>query len=168
MLDSCRCIGLSIYIQHLMEFERRTGRIPAPGWLQSVSTPLLLGEWSKEQEGHPDAIFATYILNGIQHGFRISFNRAMKCRSATANMFSAVENSGVVIEYLKKELSLGRIVGPIQSEVVPPDAHMSPFGVIPKSSQHGKWRLIVDLSSPESGASTTGSNRNYAPCSTYD
>ena len=43
------------YIQHLMEFERRTGIAPAPGRLQSVGTPLLLGEWSKELEGHPDA-----------------------------------------------------------------------------------------------------------------
>ena len=56
----------------------------------------------------------------------------------------------MMIEYLKKELSLGWIVGPIQSEVVPPNAHVSPFGVIPKSSQPGKWRLIVDLSSPQS------------------
>ena len=44
----------------------------------------------------------------------------------------------MMIEYLKKELSLGWIVGPIQSEVVPPNAHVSPFGVIPKSSQPGK------------------------------
>ena len=26
--------------------------------------------------------------------------------------------------------------------------HISPFGVIPKGHQTGKWRLIVDLSSP--------------------
>ena len=144
------------YIQHLMEFERRTGIAPAPGWLQSVGIPLLLGEWSKELEGHPDATFAKYILSGIQHGFRIGFNRAVKCRSASSNMFSAVENPGVVMEYLKKERSLGRIVGPIPSEAVPPEAHASPLGVIPKSSQPGKWRLIVDLSSPESRSVNDG------------
>ena len=144
------------YIQHLMEFERRTGTAPAPGWLQSVGTPLVLGEWSKELEGHPDANFAKYILSGIQHGFRIGFNRAVKCRSASSNMFSAVENPGVVMEYLEKERSLGRIVGPIPSEAVPPEAHVSPFGVIPKSSQPGKWRLIVDLSSPESRSVNDG------------
>ena len=94
MLSSCLIpAGASgyPYIQHLMEFERRTGRIPAPGWLRSVGTPLLLGEWSKEQEGHPDAIFAKYILNGIQHGFRIGFNRAMKCRSTTAQQWRTQE-----------------------------------------------------------------------------
>jgi hypothetical protein len=26
--------------------------------------------------------------------------------------------------------------------------HISPFGVIPKQHQPGKWRLILDLSSP--------------------
>ena len=39
------------------------------------------------------------------------------------------------MEYLKKEWPLGRIVGPTPSEAVPPEAHVSPFGVIPKSSQ---------------------------------
>ena len=68
----------------------------------------------------------------IQQGFRIGFNRAVKCRSALSNMFSAVENPGVVMEYLKKERSLGRLMGPIPSEVVSPEAHVSPFGVILK------------------------------------
>ena len=71
-------------------------------------------------------------------------------------MFSAVENPGVVMEYLKKERSLGRIVGPIPSEVVLPEAHVSPFWVIPKSSQPGKLRLIVDLSSQESRSVNDG------------
>ena len=34
-----------------------------------------------------------------------------------------------------------------RSEV--PEVHLNRFGVIPKSSQPGKWRLIVDLSHPE-------------------
>ena len=29
-----------------------------------------------------------------------------------------------------------------------PGLHVSKFGVIPKSNQPGKWRLILDLSSP--------------------
>ena len=30
-----------------------------------------------------------------------------------------------------------------------PSLHISRFGVIPKNNQPGKWRLILDLSSPE-------------------
>ena len=52
---------------------------------------------------------------------------------------------------------LGRIVGPIH----PPSAvqcgtQVSPIGVIPKSNQRGKWRLIVDLSSPEGRSVNAG------------
>ena len=65
-------------------------------------------------------------------------------------MHSAIENVSVVQDYLKKEMSLGRILGPVPPEAIPMGTQLSPFGVIPKSSQPGKWHLIVDLSSPES------------------
>ncbi len=64
-------------------------------------------------------------------------------------MWSAIENARVVQEYLEKERSLRRIVGPVPPEAVPAGTHLSPFGVIPKPNQPGKWRLIVNLSSPD-------------------
>ena len=53
----------------------------------------------------------------------------------------------MVDQYLANEVSLGRVAGPFS---VPPypNLHVSSFGVIPKRGQPGKWRLIVDLSSP--------------------
>ena len=39
-------------------------------------------------------------------------------------------------------------MGPFERSEVP-EVHLSRFGVIPKSNQLGKWRLIVDLSHPE-------------------
>ena len=56
----------------------------------------------------------------------------------------------MVSNYLEEELALNRIV-----ELPPGQAQKldglqcSPFGVIPKKHKPGKWRLIVDLSSPE-------------------
>jgi hypothetical protein len=64
-------------------------------------------------------------------------------------MRSALENAAVVQEYLKREVSLGRIIGPVSPDVMPDGTQLSPFGVIPKSNRPGKWRLIVDLSSPD-------------------
>ena len=65
-------------------------------------------------------------------------------------MLGAERHPKVVQEYLQNELQAGRIVP------VPPrwraNVHLSRFGVIPKKRQPGKWRLIVDLSSPD-GAS---------------
>ena len=77
------------------------------------------------------------------------------CQPAASNMRSANENTGVVQAYLVKELALGRIVGPVTPDRTPRGTQLSPFGVIPKSSQPGKWRLIVDLSSAE-GKSING------------
>ena len=41
-----------------------------------------------------------------------------------------------------------------RSEV--PKVHLSRFGIIPKSNQPGKWRLIVDLSHPEGRSVNNG------------
>ena len=67
-----------------------------------------------------------------------------------------MENAGVVQEYLKKEVSLGCILGPVPPERMPAGTQLSPFGVIPKSSQPGKWHLIVDLSSPDTKSVNAG------------
>ena len=137
------------YIQHLVELEQRVGATLVPRWLQGVATPLFWTAWNLELRNHPDPIFKNYILNGIWKGFRIGFNRRTECSPATLNMRSALGNAAVVQEYLHKEVSLGRIIGPVSPEMLPIGTQISPFGVIPKSSQPGKWRLIVDLSSPD-------------------
>ena len=143
-------------IQHLLAFEQRTGKDPVPAWLQKVATPLILKQWIKELENHPDAVFTNYILNGISNGFRIGFNQVATCISAASNMHSAIENAEVVQEYLKKEVPLGRIVGPIRPGAAPVGTQLSPFGVIPKPSQPGKWQLILNLSSPDNKSVNAG------------
>ena len=47
-----------------------------------------------------------------------------------------------------EEIRKGRVIGPFPKGSVSPPAHISRFGVIPKSSQPDKWRLIIDLSHP--------------------
>ena len=60
-------------------------------------------------------------------------------------MISAIKNPQPVAEFLSTELKAGRIIGPLEKT---PDMQISRFGVIPKQNQTGKWRLILDLSSP--------------------
>ena len=137
------------YTAHLLEFERRSSRRHVPEWLRTVSTPLVRDKWSRVLESHPDSAFRDYILRGISEGFHIGFNHKIHaCKQASSNMHSALENPDVIQEYLEKEVAKGRVVGPIDLDLAPPSTQISPFGVIPKSSQPGKWRLIVDLSSP--------------------
>ena len=63
-------------------------------------------------------------------------------------MKSAKENPQVIDEYLVKECSLGRIVGPLNPTILP-GVHISRFRVIPKKHAQNEWRMILDLSSPE-------------------
>ena len=82
-------------------------------------------------------------------GFRIGVDRHIhRFKPCRKNMMSASQYSQVVEEYLASELEAGRVVGPLDLQKYP-QVQVSPFGVIPKSHQPNKWRLIVDLSSPE-------------------
>ena len=54
-------------------------------------------------------------------------------------------HSGVVSEYLAKELHLNILVRFPRSKAEALGIHCSPIGVIPKKNKPGKWRLIVDL-----------------------
>ena len=99
---------------------------------------------------HPDQAFRDYLLRGMTEGFHVGFDyHNHTCRQAVSNMRSAGENVQVIQEYLEKEIARGRVAGPVNPVEAPPGTQISPLGVIPKSSQPRKWRLIVDLSSPE-------------------
>ena len=65
-------------------------------------------------------------------------------------MRSARENQTIVDNYIN-ELSTHSIVL-LTSMVTDISAHISPFNVIPKKSQPGKWRLITYLLSPKGGS----------------
>ena len=105
--------------------------------------------WNRLQH-HPDPVFAHYILEGLQSGFRIGITPGVQFQSAKSNMQSAREHPQIIDDYLCKECAAGRILGPFTPHSVQGiHVHMNRFGVIPKKSQPGKWRLITDLSFPE-------------------
>jgi len=62
-------------------------------------------------------------------------------------MESAYSHAAIVNDYLKTEVSLTRVVGPLPPNIVQ-HGQISRFGVIPKRHQPDKWHLIVDLSHP--------------------
>ena len=114
-----------------------------------MSTPLKLPSWAEALRSYPNEEVALFMLRGIAQGFRIGFiPSSTSLRSAARNLEGALTHPQVVEVYLKEELSLGRVVGPL-----PPSlhagCHVSRFGVIPKGHQQEKWRLIVDLSYPK-------------------
>jgi len=121
---------------------------PVPAQLTRRTSPLRWQDWDRALAGHPDQRFAQYLVNGIHSGFRIGYHyRTHNCRRARRNIQSALEHPEVVRDYLANECSLGRVLGPFPPSLLS-NVHISPLGVVPKK-EHNKWRLILDLSSPE-------------------
>ena len=110
-------------------------------------SPLKPEEFASKLTKHPDQRLVAFVLDGLRNGFRLGFQHSRKLKSANKNKPSANHHPEVIDRYLAHEVSLGRVAGPFPS---PPflHLHVSSFGVIPKKGQPGKWRLIVDLSSP--------------------
>ena len=138
------------YMKDLREMDSCRPAIPVvvPDELQVIATPLRLLNWKAELRQHPDQQFAHFLARGLEQGFRIGFRHGQcRCVSARRNMLLAGQHPEPIVEYLGKEVRLGRIIGPLSDGVS--GVHVSRFGVIPKPHQPGKWRLITDLSSPE-------------------
>ena len=118
-----------------------------PTTMQVISTPLHWQAWDHKLTRHPDQRFRDYITSGLRYGFRLGFDVSQPCHRASRNMRSTSEHPQVVRDYLALECAAGRVLGPLPVEEFP-QVQLSPLGVIPKKSP-GKWRLIMDLSSPE-------------------
>ena len=111
-------------------------------------TPINAEKLQHELYFHPDQTQVDYVISGLSNGFHLGFNpRAVSLKSARQNMPSASLQPSVIDQYLLTELEKGRVAGPYSMPPIP-NLHISRFGIIPKKYQPGKWRLILDLSSP--------------------
>ena len=103
-------------------------------------------------------------MRGIKEGFRIGFKPAtVQLKARKTNMLSALDHPGVVTAYIKEEVQANRmhLVGPV-NEAVAKSIHCSPFGVIPKKNKPDRWRLILDLSSPDGQSVNDGIAKDLA------
>ena len=103
--------------------------------------------WQEALADHPDRVFASYILKGIAKGFHIGADRSVPLVPSRGNMLSVQQKPHFVASQIGEEIAAGRILGPLPPHLAKL-TQTSPFGLIPKSHQPDKWRLIVDLSSP--------------------
>lgn len=127
---------------------------------QFIHTPLILPVWQGLLSSYPCQEMAHFFLRGILEGFRLGCCLStITLKSAKRNMHSALQHPDVVDEYIMNEVHEGRVVGPF-IRGISPFAHVSRFGVIPKSGQPNKWRLIVDLSHPKGFSVNDGIPKN--------
>ena len=104
----------------------------------SMVSPLNVSQFTLDLAGHPDRQAVAYVLNGLQHGFRLGIQPARKLKPARKNKPSAFQNPKVIDDYLATEVARGRVAGPFPSPPLP-NLQVSSFGVIPKKGQPGKW-----------------------------
>ena len=121
--------------------------------------------WVAGLESHPDRLFVAYIVEGLLHGFRTGFvdedRRIINHqRGQVDNLPATKDHKDVVDAYLQKECHLGRVME-VKVEPSWGEIHVSPIGVIPKKTA-GKWRLIVDLSSPKGHSINDGISEELA------
>lgn len=113
----------------------------------SEVTPLKVDQFAWELRHHLNQPQCHFVLEGLRNGFKLGFHHQLSLKSATNNKPSAYQQPVVIDDYMAHEVSRGRVAGPFRSHPLH-NLHVSSVGVIPKAGQPGKWRLIVDLSSP--------------------
>ena len=147
-LDSCRPVKAQ---KHNGDWDR-------------IVTPLQPKVWERALASHTDQEFVRYLCSGFREGFRIGFSyQVSACKPVRGNMKSASEHKDVVEQYLGMEREAKRVLGPLKPSDFP-HVQVSSFGVIPKS-EPGKWRLILDLSSPQGNSVNDGINRELCSLS---
>ena len=154
--------GTYVYMDDLLELNARrpVHRRTVPTEVGVVTTPLIARAWEVELADHPDREFTSFVVEGIEKGFRIGFNYSSSIGATAAmNMHSAKEHPEPVDGYVQEELRTGRLIENT------PGVHVSRFGVIPKPHQPGKWRLITDLSSPKGESVNDGVDRQWCSVS---
>ena len=152
------------YTQDLLALQYTSARhafIPQLEGMAGIVTPLVPSAWEALLQDHPDQELARYISEGLRRGFYIGYDKDRTRRSAACNMISAAKNPDPVQKYVDNEQAEGRIIGPFTPEETA-DIHVSRFGVIPKRHQPGKWRLILDLSSPDGMSINDGINKELS------
>ena len=153
-----------IYTSHLLAFDSCHPLHTTPSSISvhhKVQTPLILERWSNELLLHPDQCFVQYILSGIANGFRIGFDRHCPLRQPHYTMLT--QNPSIIAEYLQREVALGRMKClPSTGLGCHRGVHLSPIGAIPKKHRPGKWRLIVDLSSPSNASVNDGISSEWS------
>ena len=106
---------------------------------------------------HLNQYWDKQLLDLIQFGFALDFDRRQLLCSTDRNHTSALKNQLHVAHYISDELLYGALYGPFKQ--IPFAAHMSPLMVRDKQNSDKK-RTIIDLSWPKGFSINDGVARN--------
>ena len=135
-------------LQSLGAFHRLPPNIPPWVLNTPVSTPLCVPAWRQALLSHPDQEWVDHLISGLQNGFRIGLRADPVVHSSRGNSPSAVAHPQVISSFLQDQVQAGFMVGPLSASACP-HISVARMAVVPKKSP-GKFRVIVNLSAPES------------------
>ena len=105
------------------------------------------------------------LVDVIQYGFPLDFNREVNLASTYVNHASATQHSQHVSAYIQTEMQYGAIYGPFAHPPFP--CHVSPFLTRDKPDSD-KRRIILDLSFPSGQSVNDGLSKNKYLGSYFD
>ncbi|MBF2755157.1 MAG: hypothetical protein ISN29_07865 [Gammaproteobacteria bacterium AqS3] len=132
--------GSYSFLKNLLALEASSSQSMA--WENPVGF-LPESEWDPFLVAMPDQEFSAFLRRGIQSGFRIGVPPSARLSSCKSNSKSALALASKVDDYIEEEVKAGKLV--ISDEA---NVQLSSIGFIPKRNRPGKFRMIVDLSSP--------------------
>ena len=119
-----------------------------------VKSQLNMSEWKSRLTQYWDK----QLLQLIEFGFPLDFNRNCPLRCEGSNHSSAVEYPSDVDAYIKEETEFQAILGPFSQNPIE-GGHCSPFMTRPKPDSDRR-RVIIDLSWPQEASVNSGINKN--------
>ena len=125
-----------------------------------ISTPLVVDAWAAALQSHPMREWVECLITGMKEGFRIGLVREPNCQSSQGNTPSAMERADVISNFLSSQCRAGHVLGPLPPENCA-GIVTSRMAAIPKKTP-GKWRVIVDLSSPHNGSINDNLHRHLS------
>ena len=118
-----------------------------PDVVLMAQTPLHLNNFHKYLANHPDEVWCSRLLKGIEQGMDIGFE-GKRTNIILDNWKSALEHPEVIAEYLANEVAAGCKPGPFTQSLFL-DFVRSPMGIVAKKCSFPvKYRIIHDLSWP--------------------
>lgn len=108
------------------------------------NTPINISIFEKELSNHPNRPLVEWAIAALKYGVRTGYT-GDRTGYQFPNLKSADEKPELLRENIQKELSVGRLIGPLK--LAPVNAKLSPLGIVPKP-RTDKFRTINHLSYP--------------------
>ena len=140
-------VGAYRYLSELLLLEGQRPEQGVASELSGVRSPLSsrLHAWQSRLRTMPDQQLAQYILQGLQEGFHVGFDRWCPLTPSSRNLPLAYSHPEVVTDYLQAEQAAGRMLGPLPGTLSNGQAvQINRVGVVPKGHNTGRWRSVND------------------------